>query len=198
MLKNPSNKFNKKKFTPTLECPSEKKEIKEPIEYKRTVIKKKTLTIEVPTLDNSRMSERRIGRIIACQALYSWSFQQEIDLETLCQFEWTPYANRKSAIVFAKELILGTIENIEQIDQMIIPKLVGWEFDRISLINKAILRLSIFSLLYSKTVPYAVTIDEAVDLTKLFSEEDDYKFINAVLDKISSELPPQEKKTATK
>jgi len=149
-------------------------------------IRKRTLAVETPVLTKGRMNIRRIGRIIACQALFAYEFQKEVSTDLLCIFEWDTF-NRKSAKEFAASLVYGALEKREEIDVLIIEKLQGWEFDRITPINKAILRLSLFSLLFDNDVPAAVTIDEAVDLAKLFSDPEDYKFINAVLDKIADE-----------
>ena len=109
-----------------------------------------------------------------------------MSLESLCHFEWISGLNTRG-VAFAINLIKGSINNLKEIDLIIDPKLVGWEFDRLSIINKAILRLSIYQLIYQKDVPSTVVINEAIDLTKKFSESEDYKFINALLDNVQKE-----------
>jgi transcription antitermination protein NusB len=153
-------------------------------QFTRRLIKKRTLVVDVPALKNSKLNERRIGRILACQALFSYEFQKETPIQELCQFKWDVH-NKPASLAFAQRIVKGTIELISEIDEIIIPLLVNWEFDRITPVNKSILRLSIYSLLHVQDVPAVVTINEAIDLCKIFSEETDYKFINAILDKVA-------------
>ena len=81
-------------------------------------------------------------------------------------------------------MVLGTIENIEEIDKCIQDNLKNWVLERVNSVDKAILRLSAYSLLYQKDIPSAVVIDEAINLAKDFGTDDSYKFVNAVLDSI--------------
>jgi len=159
-------------------------------------VRKTILSVEVPAFPITHQSERRLARVLSVQALYAHACQRELSLTELFRFEWEK-SRSKSSRQFAAELVRGTLEHLEQIDDLIKPRLVNWDFDRISPVNKAILRLSIYCLLFRKDVPAKVTINEGVDLTKLFSDTDDYKFVNALLDRIrrevpeaSSELPP--------
>ena len=73
------------------------------------------------------------------------------------------------------------------LDEVIIPRLEGWQFDRIAPANKSILRLAIYELHHRSDVPERVTIDEAIDLAKLFGDQDDFKFVNALLDRYRKE-----------
>ncbi|MDE6774541.1 MAG: N utilization substance protein B, partial [Treponemataceae bacterium] len=62
--------------------------------------------------------------------------------------------------------------------------LSGWEFDRVNKVSLAILRMSVYALLYQRDVPASIVIDEAVSIAKDYGQDDSYKFINAVLDNI--------------
>ena len=172
---------------PYLKHPDEKENFKK-IDLEPSVIvsKKKILSIETPSLKYGR-NDRRIARILAVQSLYAYEIyllnQSKIDLEKLLLFDWDNKANKK-AKEFASYLIKGALEHIAEIDQEIIPNLSGWIWERISITNKVILRVSLFQLLKDKNIPSRVVINEAVDLAKLFSTEEDPKFINAILDKI--------------
>ena len=168
-----------------------KKSNKEIKKIKDKVLKR-TISVEVPTLQKENRNKRRIGRILAVQALYAFESQvlvnEIICVEELCLFDWEKKV-KSSSRDFARQLVKGAIAHLKEIDEMIKPKLVDWEFDRISLTNKSILRLAIYQLLYEKTIPEVVVINEAVDLTKMFSEKEDYKFVNALLDKVKMEFP---------
>lgn len=76
------------------------------------------------------------------------------------------------------------MKNQEQIDTLIRKYSKNWDFSRISVVNKAILRLSVYALLYTWEVPKNVTIDEAVELTKEFESEESARFVNGILDAI--------------
>ena len=150
-------------------------------------VTKKILSVEVPALEKENRTERREGRTLALQALYAFESHRqhsgELNPNDFCRFEWRKKLKPASA-TFAAELVRGTISFLEEIDAIIKPKLKGWEFDRVSLANKSILRLSIYQLLHQKDIPRAVVINEAVDLAKAFGEDEDFKFINALLDRV--------------
>lgn len=84
---------------------------------------------------------------------------------------------------FAMGLFEGVIKNIETIDEKIISNLKGWEFEKLGDMEKALLRLATFEILYSE-VDRAVVINEAVELSKKFCTEQSPKFINGVLDAV--------------
>ena len=129
---------------------------------------------------------RRRGRILAFQALCAWEMGSA--LEDLLQFPWqseklkTP-PNEKT-FLFPALIVTGAVENIKIIDALISENLDNWAFERINSVDKAILRISVYSLLFQKDIPAAVVIDEAINLAKEFGTDDSYKFVNAVLDSI--------------
>jgi len=85
---------------------------------------------------------------------------------------------------FTKELIEGIELNKRKIDELIATYAQGWDMDRMPVLDRNILRLSIFELLWSKSVPEAVAISEALELATNFSTEDSGKYINGVLSKV--------------
>ena len=133
------------------------------------------------------MGGRRKGRIIAFQVLYSFDIAcQEID--ELFTFSWIDEERRgrlkEETLAFSRLLVKGTIENLPVIDEKIKEHLEHWDFSRLSRVDLAILRMSVFCLLYQPDIPATVTIDEAVDIAKEFGSDDSYRFINGVLDSI--------------
>ena len=82
----------------------------------------------------------------------------------------------------------GTIENITQIDELIKNHLSNWEFDRVNRVSVAILRMSVYSLLFMKDIEPSIVIDEAIDIAKNFGPDDSYKFVNAILDNIKKSI----------
>ena len=132
------------------------------------------------------MGARRRGRVIAFQTVFSWD-ANEISTEELMKFEWLDpeeYQNSQGTLDFARLIAAGTVENIDIIDQTIKEHLVNWKFNRLSRVDLAILRISVYSLLYREEIPHTVTIDEAVDIAKSYGSDESYKFVNGVLDSI--------------
>ena len=132
------------------------------------------------------MGARRTGRVLAFQTIFSWE-ANEISTEDLLKFEWLDSEDEKrsqNALDFARLLAAGTVENIEKVDETIKEHLVNWKFNRLSKVDLAILRISVYSLLYRDEIPHTVTIDEAVDIAKSFGSDESYKFVNGVLDSI--------------
>ena len=132
---------------------------------------------------------RRRGRILAFQALVAWDMGGSV-LDDLLIFPWQQTEKIESGLeadyLFPKMMVLGTIENITEIDKVIQENLDNWVMDRLNSVDKAILRLSVYSLLYQKDTPPPIVIDEAINLAKDFGTDDSYKFVNAVLDSIKN------------
>ncbi len=133
------------------------------------------------------MASRRKGRILAFQALYAWEASKP-PLEDLLSYEWVEEPKRAALedelAAFAGLLISGTIENIEAVDSCIQKHLQHWTLERLKKVDLAVLRLSVYSLIYQKDIPAQITIDEAIEIVKEYGSEDSYKFVNGVLDAI--------------
>ena len=122
------------------------------------------------------------------QFLYQWeSNKPEILADDICQFFENQEEDR-AYYAFAEELALGTIENVETIDEAITEHASNWTFDRIAKVDLAILRLAIYELLFRSDIPPIVSINEAIDLSKVFSNADSKRFINGILDKIKNKI----------
>ena len=133
------------------------------------------------------MSSRRKARILAFQALFSKDFNNN-SVTDLIQFNWMDEERLKNyddeTLTFARLLIVGTLENLDDIDGAIKEQLQSWDFDRIVKVELAILRLSVYSILYQKDIPLAVTINEAIDIAKDYGSDEAFRFINGILDGI--------------
>ena len=99
-----------------------------------------------------------------------------------------PLEDRKTInIEFLKELVEGVLNNIDDIDKEISKYLENWTIDRLGITDQAIIRISVYELLYTDT-PNLVCINEAIELSKKYSDEKVSKMINGVLDKIYHEV----------
>lgn len=134
-------------------------------------------------IEKYSIKSRREGRVLAFQSLFSYGFDLK-DQESLLKFDWIEEDYSKESLEYAKLLVKGTLNNIDEIDKIIKSKLKNWDYGRISNIDKAILRFATFSLLFEQGIPEKVVINEAVEIVKKFGTEESYKFINGILDAI--------------
>ena len=145
------------------------------------------------------MASRRKGRILAFQALFSWDirYNQTGDAsipEGLLDFTWADGDVPGNATIdekiaaFSRLLVTGTVENILNVDSMIQKRLVNWELSRLNRVDLAILRMSVYALMYQGETPPSVVIDEAVEISREFGSDDSYRFVNGVLDSVRKAL----------
>jgi N utilization substance protein B len=87
---------------------------------------------------------------------------------------------------YTRELVNGVSENRRKIDELITTYAQGWDMDRLPAVDRNILRLGIYEILWSTAVPTSVAIDEALDLAKELSSDDSSKYIHGVLGRIAS------------
>ncbi len=131
------------------------------------------------------MGVRRKAREFVLQALYSLEMTGD-DPQEIKKFYIEEYKLRDKLLEFFEELFDKTVENMEYIDSIIKRHIANWDFDRIAIIDKNILRMGIAEFLYFDSIPYNVTIDEAVEIAKKYSTEKSGSFVNGVLDAIKT------------
>ncbi len=97
-------------------------------------------------------------------------------------------AEETAARLFAEPLIRGTLEKQRDLDTLIVQHAKNWELKRMAVVDRNILRLAIYEMLFREDIPPVVSINEAVDIAKKFSTEDSGKFVNGILDKVKGDL----------
>ena len=132
--------------------------------------------------------QRRDGRVAAVQYLYAWSLNRPDNLLEDLRVFFPSLEQPREHYAFGEELIHGTIEHAPEIDGHIKSLAHNWEFDRIAKIDLAILRVAIYEMIYRKDIPPVVSINEAIDLSKQFSNADAKRFINGILDRLKDQL----------
>ncbi|MBD3270028.1 transcription antitermination factor NusB [Candidatus Peregrinibacteria bacterium] len=128
-------------------------------------------------------SYRHLARIAVMQTLFAYEFRNfevEPDLESNC----SEYADKLKDTSFAYELLNGIIENREAILNKISKEAPEWPIDRIAPIDRAILEMGAYEILYSQDVPPVVAINEAIEIAKVFGDTNSSKFVNGVLSSI--------------
>ncbi|OHE72474.1 MAG: transcription antitermination factor NusB [Verrucomicrobia bacterium GWC2_42_7] len=133
-------------------------------------------------------SPRRENRHAAMQFIYMQDINKTEDLETALTLFFRQKDKPREFYAFAEELIKGTLEHVDTIDETIRTYAKNWDFSRIAKVDLAILRLAIYELLYCFHIPPIVSINEAIDLSKLFSTADSKRFINGILDAFKLKL----------
>jgi len=133
------------------------------------------------------LGKRRRSREFALQALY----QFEINLQDVHHALDHVRKNASPRIddqEFTGRIVMGVREHLREIDHLIENYSEHWQFDRITIVDRNILRMAIFELLYCKEIPPKVTINEAIDLGKRYGSDDSGGFINGILDRIQNEV----------
>lgn len=139
--------------------------------------------------------KRTQARECALQILYQHEMNPEPLAEVLKDF-WNGQEEPFSEEVrtFAEKLAQGTLEHQVEIDAVLERCADNWELSRMAMIDRNVMRLATYELLYLADVPPKVTLNEAVNLAKKFSQEESGKFVNGVLDKINHTEKPKNPK----
>lgn len=129
--------------------------------------------------------KRRIERELALKILYALEFnptsiEQQIDLYN--------QNFKENVSEFAANIIRTATENKEELDKLIKPQLHNWDFERVSIIDKLLLRMALTELMYFIEVPAEVTLNEVIEISKTYSTERSGKFINGILDAILKKI----------
>ena len=94
------------------------------------------------------------------------------------------FGNLTKSSDFTKRLVYGVIEHLEPLDRIISNVSKDWSLNRIARVDKTIMRLALFEMLYCDDIPRSVSVNEAVEMGKIFGGEDSGKFINGILGKV--------------
>lgn len=130
---------------------------------------------------------RRVTREKVLQALYAYELSKE-PISTIMESLLGDLKPNREDFEFAKKLVAEVVQFQEEIEKIIRAKVAHWEFDRIAVIDRIVLRMGICELLHFPDIPPKVTINEAIEVAKVFSTEKSGKFINGVLDAILNDL----------
>jgi N utilization substance protein B len=129
------------------------------------------------------MSNRHLCRTIAMQTLYEWDFNGKkekiptVDLKRNLA-EFAPDLDDQG---FTKELLGGVIEHLEDIDKTIVKYAPEWPIEQITIVDRNILRIGVYELVFSENIPSKVAINEAIEVAKAFGGESSGRFVNGVL-----------------
>jgi len=131
-------------------------------------------------------SNRHLGRIIALQTLYEQEFRREcgdstFDIDEVLARNIARYQETVDDQDFVRNLVLSVADKQSQLDELLGPLAPEWPIDQIARMDRIVLRIGLYELLYETNIPPKVVINEAVELAKAFGGDNSSKFINGVL-----------------
>ena len=132
-------------------------------------------------------SNRHLGRIVALQSLYEYEFRthcadETVDIAEILSRNIDRYETAIEDTSFVEQLVHGVLKDQAGLDEKIQPIAPDWPIDQIARIDRNILRIGVYELLYQAAiVPPKVAINEAVELAKAFGSDNSSKFVNGVL-----------------
>ncbi|MBE6090648.1 MAG: transcription antitermination factor NusB [Clostridium beijerinckii] len=131
---------------------------------------------------------RKLSREKAMELLFGMTLSKDTMEEVVEAFVENYEGDIKEIdLTYVKQVLIGVNNNKEAIDKVIQENLHNWKIERISKVNLSILRIATYELLYDKEVPRGVAINEALEITRRYSDEKSVSFINGVLDKIKQD-----------
>lgn len=143
------------------------------------------------------MANRHLLRTIALQSLFEWDFHnQQENLDEIFDRVFKEFSPKSDENSFAKVLLDGVVNNHAEIDEIITKHAPEWPIAQITVIDRNVLRLGIYELLFLKETPPRVVINEAVEMGKSFGGDSSGKFVNGVLGALYKELPEVDKTAA--
>ncbi|MGB2600864.1 MAG: transcription antitermination factor NusB [Candidatus Omnitrophota bacterium] len=131
------------------------------------------------------MRKRTLAREIALKILYSSDVSKE-SLEECSRRFWDDNDQEDDEVrEFAERIVAGVSSHREEVDEAITKYAANWELERMATVDRNVLRMACFELLYAEDIPPKVAINEAIDIAKKYGDKDSGKFVNGILDKIN-------------
>ncbi len=134
------------------------------------------------------MGARRSGREAALQMLFQLEASGVSPEQAIALF-WRTFEDADpEGKAYADEIVGGVAQNLEEIDKRVTAASQNWRLERMSRVDRNLLRLGSWELMYRADVPKAVVLDEAIELAKSFGTDESSGFVNGVLDRIATDL----------
>ena len=124
---------------------------------------------------------RKKARDNAFKCIYELEFGKNENLDKILEYCYEENEDKPSEIEYIEMVVRGVKENLTEIDEIILSKLKNWSIDRIAKIDLAILRLAIYEIKYLDDIPEKVSANEAVELAKIYGNNDSRNFVNGVI-----------------
>lgn len=142
------------------------------------------------------MSNRHLARTLAMQTLFLWDFngKKDEDIEKINKEVFSSFAPDFDDQGFSNDLVKKIIANLPEIDKYIIKYATEWPLDQITIVDRNVLRIGVYELVFSKDIPAKVAINESIEIAKAFGGGSSGKFVNGVLGAIYKDVGDNGKK----
>lgn len=135
-------------------------------------------------------SYRHLARIAVMQTIFAYEFREDVKLDEALDHCIKEFSNKLKETDFAEKVAEGVFKHKEEIYKIIKEEAPEWPIDRIARVDRAILMIGIYEILYSEDVPAIVAINEGVEIAKSYGDMNSAKFINGVLSSVMHKHRP--------
>jgi N utilization substance protein B len=129
--------------------------------------------------------KRRKAREFALQILFQLDIRKEKPTATLLKRFWTEFEPDDEVRAFTEEIVTGTYKHQKTINAKVLACAKNWTLERMAVIDRNVLRMAVYEILYRSDIPPSVTINEAIELAKKFGSDESGAFVNGVLDSVA-------------
>jgi N utilization substance protein B len=129
--------------------------------------------------------KRRKAREYALQILFQLDIRKEKPTAVLFKRFWAEYDPDDEVRSFTEEIVKGTVKHLRAINAKILASAKNWSLDRMATVDRNVLRLAAYEILYRIDIPLSVTINEAIELAKKFGTDESGAFVNGILDSVA-------------
>ena len=149
--------------------------------------------------DRGHTTTRRAARESAIQLLFELDANPQQDLTAMFKRCWAARRLDEKGRAFTEHVVKGVRQNLKSIDQTIQKYAENWDIKRMAILDRNVIRMGIFEMLFCDDVPPVVSINEAVDIAKYFSSAESGRFVNGILDRLRKDLkrPARTARTAS-
>jgi N utilization substance protein B len=129
--------------------------------------------------------KRRKAREYALQILFQLDIRKEKPSATVLKHFWAEYNPDEEVKAFAEEIVKGTHKHITKINDLLHQCAKNWSLDRMAVVDRNVLRMAVYEILYRIDIPTSVTINEAIEIAKKYGTDDSGAFVNGILDRVA-------------
>jgi N utilization substance protein B len=129
--------------------------------------------------------KRRKAREHALQILFQIDIKKEKPSAAILKHFWAEYQPDDEVKAFAEEIVKGTFKHVAKINELIQECAQNWTLERMAVVDRNVLRMAIYEILYRMDIPTSVTINEAIEIAKKFGTDESGAFVNGILDRVA-------------
>jgi len=129
--------------------------------------------------------KRRKAREHALQILFQLDIKKEKPSAAVLKHFWAEYRPDDEVKAFSEEIVKGTYKHLPEINKLIHQCAKNWSLDRMAVVDRNVLRMAVYEILYRMDIPTSVTINEAIEIAKKFGTDESGAFVNGILDSVA-------------